>query len=73
MTIRKNPPGSKEAYDKGCLCSRMDNRYGEGMYVNRQGEVYYVTSDDCPLHGSGVESIFKRVADENQKGNEILR
>ena len=39
-------PGSKEAIKYGCLCSVIDNHYGDGF-----GRDKFYMNGDCPLHG----------------------
>lgn len=44
------PPGSPGAKKAGCLCPRMDNRGGLGIYSDEHGPKYVVNLN-CPLHG----------------------
>lgn len=46
---RNYPPGSDKALDKGCTCPVMENRHGKGLRGDEE-EVWYVYSDDCPVH-----------------------
>lgn len=46
-------PGSLEAIEHGCICPRMDNRNGLGVYeVNGKPVFWY--SSDCPVHMRAV-------------------
>ncbi len=57
MTEPVPNPGSDEAAELGCLCPRMDNRYGRGYWDEPQPDgtrkPQFVVSLDCPLHGGG--------------------
>jgi hypothetical protein len=53
------PPGSEEAKQQGCTCSRVKNRLGKGN-VQPAERVYY-PDVNCPMHGlRAVESLLKR-------------
>lgn len=41
------PPGSKEAFEKGCICPILDNSHGKG-YMGVSGIFVYV--EGCPVH-----------------------
>ena len=43
-------PGSDDAVKMGCICARMDNNYGAGMYTIN-GEPIFAINLGCPLHG----------------------
>lgn len=43
-------PGSHAAYVKGCTCSMIRNRYGQGYHVTANGEAMYMIMEGCPLH-----------------------
>lgn len=52
------PPGSPDAVDAGCLCPVIDNAKGAGYMGgarDEHGNVVYVISADCPLHGKREE------------------
>ena len=54
--MSKTPnPGSPEAILKGCICARLDNNWGAGMYTDLDGVTMFVMRGDCPLHGFGGE------------------
>lgn len=44
-------PGSQEAKAKGCLCPIMDNRWGKGYAIDKDGKPVFVIRTDCPIHG----------------------
>lgn len=48
-------PGSPEAVQKGCVCPRLDNRHGLGVYEDEDGNPLFWISGNCPIHGQGVE------------------
>lgn len=58
-TIKRYPPGSREARAEGCRCPVMDNGHGLGMYRNREtGDPVFVITAECPLHGTKDDSPF---------------
>lgn len=51
-------PGSPEAVAQGCLCPVLDNARGRGYLGgvrDEAGNVVFVQSGDCPLHGFAAE------------------
>ena len=48
-------PGSKEAQDLGCTCPVLDNEYGKGAYIDKNGKPEFWITSDCPLHGLEVD------------------
>ena len=54
MTNKTPNPGSPEAKKIGCLCPRMDNRNGLGVYEDEIGNPLFWISGDCPIHGMGL-------------------
>ena len=47
-------PGSPAAVARGCTCPVYDNAHGAGLGKDEHGQVVYVMSEDCPLHGGGA-------------------
>ncbi len=45
-------PGSREAKKRGCLCSDIENNWGNGYWsqTSMEGPVFKVASN-CPIHG----------------------
>jgi len=43
-------PGSEEAVEAGCLCPILDNRHGEGVGDDENGNRLFWYSSDCALH-----------------------
>lgn len=50
-------PGSDEAVKQGCLCPRMDNGFGRGVYQDDNGEWQFWINADCKLHGGNTEEV----------------
>ena len=50
-------PGSPAAVARGCTCPVYDNAHGAGMGQDEHGQVVYVMSEDCPLHGGSVRGV----------------
>jgi hypothetical protein len=48
--LEKYPPGSYRAGVHGCTCPVLDNHYGDGAYINQDGDKMYYISADCELH-----------------------
>jgi hypothetical protein len=48
-------PGSPEAILKGCLCARLDNNWGAGMYTDPDGVAMFSIRGDCPVHGRAFD------------------
>ena len=51
-------PGSPYALDHGCLCPRMDNSNGLGIFggaKDKNGKVSFWISENCPMHGKGSD------------------
>jgi hypothetical protein len=48
MTETEPAPGSREAIARGCTCSSVLNRRGQGTL---HGEPPFYRAKDCPLHG----------------------
>lgn len=44
-------PGSKEAQEAGCRCPVLDNGFGRGAYLDKDGKPLFWYSCDCPIHG----------------------
>lgn len=58
MTELETPnPGSNEAAEQGCLCSRADNNWGRGVLMVFSGleAMRFVINMNCPLHGDGPQ------------------
>ena len=54
--FRTHPPGSDKAHEAGCICPRMDNSYGRGLYRDRiTNEPVFVFTEECPIHGPTVK------------------
>lgn len=52
-----NPnPGSYEAKELGCTCPVLDNEFGQGAYIDEDGNPQFWINMDCPLHGSIKEN-----------------
>jgi len=47
----KPNPGSAEAVEQGCTCPVIDNCYGEGIPMGKDGSPLFWHSENCPLHG----------------------
>lgn len=43
-------PGSDDAAIAGCICSRIENRYGRGLYTGNNGKAVYKINAQCNLH-----------------------
>ena len=43
-------PGSTAAIKQGCKCAVIDNRYGEGVYTDGNGDKQFWISADCGVH-----------------------
>jgi hypothetical protein len=50
-------PGSPEAMDQGCRCSRVDNRNGVGVEGH---DGVFEMRGSCPLHGAEVRALLER-------------
>ena len=50
MTDTPNP-GSKEALAQNCKCPVIDNNYGLGAYVDKDGVTLFWYNAECPIHG----------------------
>lgn len=51
MTTETTPnPGSQEAYERGCICARLDNARGRGYATDKEGNPVFVITQGCPLH-----------------------
>ena len=46
-------PGANLAKQRGCTCSRLDNHWGEGVWVRNGTEAWleWIVTPGCPLHG----------------------
>ena len=49
--IAEPNPGSDEAYDAGCTCSREANNDGDGLVFGG-----FVITPDCPIHDPGDDA-----------------
>lgn len=47
----KPNPGSPEAVAQGCTCPVIDNHYGKGVPVGKDGAPLFWCSEKCPMHG----------------------
>jgi hypothetical protein len=52
-------PGSREALDQGCRCAVLDNRHGEGIGRDKDGELIFWINQECPLHGIDQLPMYK--------------
>ena len=44
-------PGSEEACRKGCICPVVENRYGDGAYLDSEGKKHFIYDVNCLIHG----------------------
>jgi len=52
--VKNPPPGSDEAFMKGCTCPIIDNCLGKG--IGRDGAKYgWWIDSDCPIHNEKIE------------------
>lgn len=58
-TENKPPnPGSVQAVSLGCTCPRIDNAHGRGYMggaKDENGDIVFVISHGCPIHGKGAK------------------
>lgn len=62
----KNPPGSDDAVERGCVCSVFDNHKGRGW--GGDGARYgWVVNEHCPIHAGEQDVNVER---ENTRAGE---
>ena len=44
-------PGSKEAIELNCVCPILDNNFGAGIGKDKDGNILFWYSSECPIHG----------------------
>jgi hypothetical protein len=53
-------PGAYLAKQRGCTCSRLDNEWGWGKYIEPENwhdsDIEFTISPGCPLHDNRMES-----------------
>jgi len=48
-------PGSPAAIERGCLCPKEDNKYGEGIQIGDCPARQFWINLMCPLHGGRIK------------------
>jgi hypothetical protein len=56
--MANEPPGSREAVEKGCTCDPDLNRDGVG-YRTTRGDPLFFIEDDCPLRGHKEDRRYR--------------
>ena len=59
MKTKTPNPGSREAFDQGCICPVLDNAYGRGYYGNAEKNGYVIVMG-CPVHDEKWHKQMRR-------------
>lgn len=58
MSNKDLKPGSDHAIKAGCTCPSLDNKKGEGIYIDKK--VCFWINIDCPVHSLDENDYEKK-------------